>query len=190
MTIQGQIVTEAPVIRLRDLIEAVAEGEPSALEALYKATSEKLYGVVLRILRKPDLANQALIDSYLRIWREAVNYAPGLLDPVSWLVVQARRSALDIARERAELGLEEMAEVSEQTAETEDENTERVVSDELRQLLGCLARLSADPRLMMLLAYYDGWSYAELAIEFDAPRATIRTWMLRGLEQVRECTKS
>jgi RNA polymerase sigma-70 factor (ECF subfamily) len=180
-------VTEAPV-RLRDFIEAVAEGDRSALEHLYRATSDKLYGVSLRILRKPELANQALADAYLRIWREAGQYAPVLLDPMSWLVMQARRAAIEIARKRSELGHEEMAEVSEQTAETEGEDTERVVSDELRQLLGCLAGLSADPRLMLLLAYYDGWSHTELAIEFDAPPGTIRTWMLRGLEQVRECT--
>lgn len=175
-------------VRLRDFIEAAGEGDRAALEHLYRATGEKLYGVVLRILRKPNLADQALADAYLRIWREAANYEPALLDPASWLVMLARRAALDIARRRGELGHEEMAEVSEETAETEDQDTDRVVSDELRRLLGCLARLSADPRLMFLLAYYDGWSYAELAIEFDAPPGTIRTWMLRGLEQTRECT--
>ncbi|MEX0590282.1 MAG: sigma-70 family RNA polymerase sigma factor [Xanthobacteraceae bacterium] len=180
-------MTEAPV-RLRDFIEAVAEGDRSALEHLYKATSDKLYGVVLRVLRKPELAEEALAEAYLRVWREAGHYAPVLLDPTSWLVMHARRAALDIARKRAELGHEEMADVSEQTAETEGEDSERVVSDELKQLLGCMARLSADPRLMLLLAYYDGWSHTELAIEFDAPPGTIRTWMLRGLEQIRECT--
>ena len=46
----------------------------------------------------------------------------------------------------------------------------------------------APEREPILLAYFDGWSRAELAIEFDAPPGTIRTWMLRGLEQVRECT--
>jgi RNA polymerase sigma-70 factor (ECF subfamily) len=171
---------------LRDLIEAVAEGDRAALEHLYRTTGEKLYGVVLRILRKPELADQALVDAYLRVWRHAGDYAPVLLDPLAWLVMHARRAALDLARRRAELGHTEMAEIAEQTADTEGEDTERVISDELRRLLGCLAGLSPDPRLMLLLAYYDGWSRAELAIEFDAPAATIRTWMLRGLEQVRE----
>jgi RNA polymerase sigma-70 factor (ECF subfamily) len=180
-------VTEAPV-RLRDFLEAIAEGDRSAMEHLYSATSDKLYGVVLRILRKPELADEALADAYLRIWREAAHYAPVLLDPVSWLVMHARRAALDLARKRAELGHEELAEASEQAVETEGEDSERVVSDELKQLLACMARLSPDPRLMLLLAYYDGWSHTELAIEFDAPPGTIRTWMLRGLEQIRECT--
>jgi RNA polymerase sigma-70 factor (ECF subfamily) len=144
--------------------------------------------VALRILRRPELANEALAEAYLRIWRDAANYAPVLLDPMSWLVMHARRASLDIARRRSEIGHEEMADVADQTAGTEDEDTERAVSPELRELLGALAQLSPDPRLMLLLAYYDGWSYRELAIEFDAPPGTIRTWMLRGLEQVRECT--
>jgi RNA polymerase sigma-70 factor (ECF subfamily) len=171
---------------LRDLIEAVAEGDKAALEHLYKSTGEKLYGVVLRILRKPELADQALEDAYVRVWRYARSYAPVLLDPLAWLVMHARRAAFDLARRRAELGHTEMAEIAGQTSETEDESTERVISEDLRRLLGCLAALSPDPRLMLLLAYYDGWSRTELAIEFDAPAATIRTWMLRGLEQVRE----
>ena len=180
-------MTEAPV-RLRDFIEAIAEGDRSAMEHLYRATSDKLYGVALRILRRPELASEALADAYIRIWREAANYAPVLLDPMSWLVMHARRASFDIARRRSELGHEEMADVADQTASTEDEATEREISDELRGLLACLAQLSPDPRLMLLLAYYDGWSHRELAIEFDAPPGTIRTWMLRGLEQVRECT--
>ncbi len=175
-----------PNIRLSELLDAIAEGERSALEQLYKLTSDKLYGVVLRILRKPELAAQALPEAYLRIWKQALHYSPALLDAESWLVMHARRAALDLARERAELGHEEMAD---DTSQAEEEpNEDREMSDELRQLLGCLATLSPDPRLMLLLAYFDGWSRAELAIEFDAPPGTIRTWMLRGLEQIRECT--
>lgn len=176
-----------PEVRLSELLDAIAEGERSALEQLYKLTGEKLYGVVLRILRRPELAAEALPEAYLRIWGQALHYSPALLDAESWLVMHARRAALDLARERAELGHEEMAEATGQPdAEGPDEGRE--MSDELRQLLACLATLSPDPRLMVLLAYFDGWSRAELAIEFDAPPGTIRTWMLRGLEQVRECT--
>lgn len=174
-----------PEVRLRDFIEAIAEGDRSALQHLYKRTSEKLYGVVLRVLRKPELAGQALPDAYLRIWRDAPNYSPTLLSAEAWLVMHARRAALDLARERG-LGLEDAS--PEQISEAEEPDAGREISEELKQLLSCLANLDADPRLMLLLAYYDGWSRGELSIEFDAPTATIRTWMLRGLEQIREGT--
>jgi len=175
-------------IRLVDFLDAIAEGDRAALEHLYRATGGKLYGVVLRILRKPELAAQALPAAYLRIWRDAVNFTPALLDAESWLVMHARRAALDLARERAELGQEEMAENTGPTTDTEETEAGRVIGDELKQLLACLATLNSDPRLMLLLAYFDGWSRAELAVEFDAPAPTVRTWMLRGLEQIRECS--
>ena len=177
-----------PETRLVDLLDAIAEGDRAALEHLYGATSEKLYGVVLRILRRPDLAAQALPDAYWRIWRNALHHTPALLDAESWLVMHARRAALDVARHRAELGHDEMAENSGQTSDADDPEDGREISDELRELLACLATLNADPRLMLLLAYFDGWSRAELAVEFDAPAPTVRTWMLRGLEQIRECS--
>jgi RNA polymerase sigma-70 factor (ECF subfamily) len=179
---------DEPEIRLSELLDAIAEGERSALEHLYKVTSAKLYGVVLRILRKPESAAEALPNVYLRIWTGALGYTPALLDAESWLVMHARRTALDFARERAELGHDEMAESAAQAAETEEPDQDAAMSEELRRLLACLATLNADPRLMLLLAYFDGWSRAELAIEFDAPSPTVRTWMLRGLEQIRDCT--
>lgn len=177
-----------PETRLGDLLDAIAEGDRAALEHLYKVTSGKLYGVVLRILRKPELAAQALPAAYLRIWRDAVNFTPALLDAESWLVMYARRTALEIARDRAELGHDEMAENSGQGTDADGPEAGTVISDELKQLLACLATLNSDPRLMLLLAYFDGWSRAELAVEFDAPAPTVRTWMLRGLEQIRECS--
>lgn len=175
--------------RLGELLDAVAEGDQSALEQIYKLTSAKLHGVTLRILRKPDLAAEALSDAYLRIWRNALHYSPALLDAESWLVMLTRRAALDVARERAELDHSDATDSTGQ-ADTEGAEDGREMSDQLRQLLTCMATLSADPRLMLLLAYFDGWSRTELSIEFDAPTATIRTWMLRGLEQIRECTSS
>lgn len=174
-----------PEVPLRGLIDAVGEGDGAAFERLYNATRGKLYGVVLRILRKPNLAEVALPEAYLRIWADAANYEPSLLDAESWLVMQARRAAIDLARQRAELGREEVAESPEQAGEAEPDPS-RDMSDELRALLACLAKLDPDPRLMLLLAYYDGWSRADLAIEFDAQPGTIRTWMLRGLEQIRD----
>jgi RNA polymerase sigma-70 factor (ECF subfamily) len=176
-----------PEVRLGELLDAIAEGERSALEHLYKVTSAKLYGVVLRILRRPEFAAEALPDVYLRVWRDALQYTPALLSAEAWLVMHARRAALEFARQRAELGHDEMAESAAQAADTDEPEQDAAMSEELRHLLACLATLNADPRLMLLLAYFDGWSRAELAIEFDAPAPTIRTWMLRGLEQIRDC---
>ena len=101
------------------------------------------------------------------------------------MVTIARQAALEVARGRSELAFD-------QTASERDEaagagGTPGTISAELRTLLNCLAELSGDLRRMVLLAYYDGWSREALAVEFDAPVATIRTWLLRSLEQLRQC---
>ena len=89
-----------------------------------------------------------------------------------------------MARGRSELAFEPTSERD----EAEEPAAPGTISVELRTLLNCLAELSGDLRRMVLLAYYDGWSREALAVEFDAPAATIRTWLLRSLEQLRQCT--
>jgi RNA polymerase sigma-70 factor (ECF subfamily) len=76
--------------RLNDLIDAVAEGDRPALEELYKLTCAKLYGVALRILRRPELAEAALREAYLRVWQEAGTYDPRLTDPMIFVVAATR----------------------------------------------------------------------------------------------------
>ncbi len=91
--------------RLNDLIDAVAEGDRPALEELYRLTCAKLYGVALRILRRPELAEEALREAYLRIWQEAGTYDPRLTDPMIFVVAATRNAALALARKRGENNL-------------------------------------------------------------------------------------
>ena len=80
------------------LLAAVAKGDALAFERLYGATCPKLYGVVLRILRRHDLASGVLEQAYLQIWREAGDYDPARLTPLAWMVAIVRRLAIDAAR--------------------------------------------------------------------------------------------
>jgi RNA polymerase sigma-70 factor (ECF subfamily) len=173
-------------VRLNDLLDAVAEGDQGALERLYQATAARLYGVVLRILRRPALAEEALADTYLRIWQKAGGYDPQLAPPEQWLIALARQAALQLARTREASPYEETPETRAGADEGEEKSEPDAISEELKELLACLAGLSEDQRRMLLIAYYDGWSREALGIEFDAPAATIKTWLLRSLEQLRE----
>jgi RNA polymerase sigma-70 factor (ECF subfamily) len=170
--------------RLQDLLDAVAEGDRDALHRLYVLTAPRLYGVTLRILREPTLAEDALTRTYVRIWQAAGSFDPRIAELDRWMVALARQAALEVARGRSALAFEQTAS---ERDETEEAATPGTISPELRALLGCLAELSGDLRRMVLLAYYDGWSREALAVEFDAPVATIRTWLLRSLEQLRQC---
>jgi RNA polymerase sigma-70 factor, ECF subfamily len=81
------------------LLRAVAGGDQAAFEALYAATRAKLYGVVLRILRRADLADEVMQEAYLKIWNSAGQFDPALASPITWMVAIARNRAIDVAQE-------------------------------------------------------------------------------------------
>src|ERR1700746_2839285 len=80
------------------LLAAVAKGDAVAFERLYGATCAKLYGVVLRILRRHDLAGDVIEQAYLRIWGDAGDYNQARVPPLPWRVATPRRLAIDVAR--------------------------------------------------------------------------------------------
>src|SRR5712691_228231 len=80
------------------LLAAVTKGDAAAFERLYQATCAKLYGVVLRILRRHDLAADVMEEAYLQIWQSAGEFNPAHSTPLAWMVAIARRLAIDVSR--------------------------------------------------------------------------------------------
>jgi RNA polymerase sigma-70 factor (ECF subfamily) len=172
------------------LLAAVAKQDEAAFERLYSATRAKLYGVVLRILRRPDLADEVLQDTYLRIWRSAGDFDGAIATPITWMVAIARNRALDVVRKKREISLTEEPETSEIASEEPTPLARHEMTDELRRLLACLGDLEEERRRLVLLAYYSGWSREQLAEKFETPVNTIKTWLRRSLIQIRECLGS
>jgi RNA polymerase sigma-70 factor (ECF subfamily) len=170
------------------LLSAVAKGDQSAFERVYAATRAKLYGVVLRILRRTDLADEVMQDAYLRIWRSAAAFDPGIATPITWMVAIARNRALDLVRKKREASLEDEPEAIEMASEEPSPLARHEMTEELRRLLACLGDLEAERR--RLLAYYSGWSREQLAAKLDTPVNTVKTWLRRSLLQIRECLGS
>ncbi|RAI38104.1 sigma-70 family RNA polymerase sigma factor [Rhodoplanes roseus] len=168
------------------LLAGVAKGDHAAFERLYRATRAKLYGVVLRILQRPDLAGEALQDAYLRIWTKAARFDPGRASPITWMVAIARNRAIDVARQAGEIVVDE-AEAAEVASDDPDPLGESIATEALKRLLACLGRLEADRQRMVLLAYFSGVDRAGLAREFDRPVNTIKTQLRRALADLREC---
>ncbi|WP_024512590.1 sigma-70 family RNA polymerase sigma factor [Bradyrhizobium sp. ARR65] len=169
------------------LIAAVAKGDEEAFERLYAATRAKLYGVVLRILRRQDLAEEVIQDTYVRIWNGAGQFDPARASPITWMASIARNRAIDIVRRKGESAIEEEQGALEATAETPDPLARRDMTEELKRLLECIGRLEPDRQRLVLLAYYNGWSREQLAAKFEAPVNTIKTWLRRSLLDIREC---
>src|SRR5262245_14852307 len=172
------------------LMAAVAKGDRAAFERLYAATRAKLYGVVLRILRRHDLADEVMQETYLKIWNSAGQFDPALSSPITWMVAIARNRAIDQVRKKTEVSIDEDPAVLDIAADTPDPLAKREMTEELRRLLACMGRLDEERRRLVLFAYYDGWSREQLAAKFGKPVNTVKTWLRRALMEIRECLGS
>jgi RNA polymerase sigma-70 factor, ECF subfamily len=170
------------------LLAAVAKGDALAFERLYGATSAKLYGVVLRILRRHDLATGVIEDAYLQIWRSAGEFDPANTAPLAWMVAVARRLAIDAARRPS-------PPVADGEPEVIDDNEgpgavpRHQLTDDLKRLLTCIGRLAPDRQRMLLLAYYGAFSRDQLAARLDMPVDALRAALRQSLGEVEQCLK-
>jgi RNA polymerase sigma-70 factor, ECF subfamily len=169
------------------LLAAVSKGDYSAFERLYEATSAKIYGVVLRIVRRHDLAAEAMEVTFLRIRESAGEFNPGHSSPLAWMVAIARRLAIDMARRPA--AAEAEPEVIE---ENEGPGTvpRHQLTDDLKRLLTCIGRLEPDRQRLLLLAYYGAFSREQLSVKLDMPVNLLTAALRRGLAEVEQCLKT
>ena len=105
---------------LDQLLRATANGDRAAFRAIYNATSAKLFGVAVRILKRSDLAEDVIQDAYLKIWDAAPKFRPELGSPMSWMVAITRNRAIDVLRKRTEVGVEDQKDSGERADEAPD----------------------------------------------------------------------
>ncbi|MDQ2067963.1 sigma-70 family RNA polymerase sigma factor [Xinfangfangia sp. CPCC 101601] len=169
------------------LILRVALRDRKAFDALYAATSAKLFGTCLRVLQNRAEAEEAVQEVYVKIWLKADRFAVTGQSPMTWLIAVARHHAIDRLRARREAagGLDDAAlEIRDPAPGPE---AMAVAADQNRQLEGCLGELEADRASALRSAYMQGDSYAELAARHAVPLNTIRSWLRRGLMRLKEC---
>ena len=173
----------------QDLIEALertAGGDLAAFKTVYAATSLKLYGIVVRILGRSDLAEEVLQEVYVRVWQRAGDFDAATSSPITWLATIARNRALDEARRNTMRSLEDYPELLEVAGE-DNPSAALEQSDELRRLYACLEGLEADKKEIVLLVYHHGLTREEIAIRLARPVATVKTWLRRSLAQLKDC---
>src|SRR3954465_143523 len=117
------------------LLAAVAKAEEGAFGRLYAATRGKLFGVVLRILRRQDLAEEVIQETYVKIWNSAGQFNPGLSSPITWMASIARNRAIGVVRKRGGASIEEEPGAMEGAADSPDPLARREMTEELKRLL-------------------------------------------------------
>jgi len=172
---------------LTDLLTRVAKRDRDAFAALYKLTQAKLFGVIVRILVRRDIAGEVLQEVYVRIWEKAGDFQKAKGSPIAWMATIARNRALDEVRRVQPAALDDMPEGFEPAAEAVDPLGSRDRSEQLTALMKCLGQLDEEKRQIVLLAYYRGASREALSRRFSRPVPTIKTWLHRSLSQLRDC---
>ena len=172
------------------LLAWAGDKDPDAFSALYDATSSKLYGIILRILRRRDLADEVLQEVYVKIWEHAAEFDPGRASPITWMATIARNRALDEVRKKTPVSIEDTPEALDVPSSGPDPLAALETSQDIRRLKACLDTLDPMKREIVVLAYLNGASREQLSQRFGHPVATIKTWLHRSLAQLKVCLTS
>lgn len=172
---------------IENLISRVALRDRAAFEALYDRVNAKLFGVCLRVLNKRAAAEDAMQDTFVKIWNNADRYRANGLSPMTWLITIARNTSIDRLRARRKGHQDIDTPGLELIAPGPSPEQSAVAASEAAKLSGCLDSLGEDRGAAIRGAYLDGDTYADLAAKFSVPLNTMRTWLRRGLIALREC---
>ncbi len=177
---------------LMTLIDRVAQRDESALKALYDLTARKLYGLALRVVSNSERAEDVLQESFLQVWRNAPDYRASLSPPMAWLGLIVRSRSLDSLRRRAAERSHLTQELDETLADTlegdsPDPLDTSLASQQAWALHQCLGQLEHKQREVISLAYLRDLSHGELSERLALPLGTVKTWIRRGLDNLRDC---
>ena len=163
---------------------ARSRADESALGELYDRYGRVAYGLALRVVRDRALAEDAVQEAFLGVWRSAGTFAAEHGKPSTWILTLVHRRAVDLVRREERRRSEPLDEVAQPTGEATDEEAwlraqRQVVQEALR-------KLPPDQREAIELAYYGGFTQSELAERLGQPLGTIKSRMFTGLKRLRE----
>jgi RNA polymerase sigma-70 factor, ECF subfamily len=165
------------------LIENVARSDDAALAELYDRYGRVAYGLALRVLRDPSLAEDAVQEAFLHVWRSAGRFEAGRAKVGTWVLTFVHRRAVDLVRREERRRTEEAEAVPTPSAPGADEDADRRSKREIVQ--DALRRLPPEQREAIELAYYGGYTQSELAERLGEPLGTIKSRMFTGLQRLR-----
>lgn len=172
------------------LLQRCARGDRAALHELFEREAPRMKGVARRILRRDELAEEAMQDAFVRIWQRAGQYDAAGGSALGWIFAVQRSIALNMLRSARR---EDIADPDDVGAAI-DRDAEILSADEIwarlsetSRLRDCLSQLDRTRADALLLAYAYGFTHGEIAGRLARPLGTVKAWLRRGLEALREC---
>jgi RNA polymerase sigma-70 factor (ECF subfamily) len=176
----------APGPDLGALLARVARGDDSAFGAVYDRLAGPVLGTVRRVVRDPDLSEEVMQEVLLEVWRTAGRYDPQAGSPAAWVMMLAHRRAVDRVRaEQSSTRREQRAAVA--TVDYDQVSDLVETSLEHERVRRCLGSLTDLQREAVTLAYYQGYTYREVADLLGVAVGTVKTRMRDGLIRLRDC---
>ncbi len=162
-----------------DDFAAVAEGDEAAFGAIYRANVNWVYSLTFRILRDRSLAEDAVQETFVKVWRTAHRFDPKMGSARGWIGIIARNCALDLGRRRRpveELDRGEAALIATEAIDPPDMKLGR-----------CLSRLPSNQAKAIITMYTYGMSHSELSEYLGIPIGTVKSWISRGTSSLKLC---
>ena len=170
------------------LLQRVAGGDERAFARLYQQAGPKLFALVLAMTRQRDLAQDVLQEALVRIWKSAYRFNPEKGSAMAWMVTIARNRALTaLERMPRDRSAAEAPDWEAIAGQWPDPLEQALAGRQSRALARCLQALERDQRRSIVLAYYTGLTHVELAKRLDKPLGTVKSWIRRGLLELRGC---
>lgn len=171
---------------LESVLAEVAKGDEDAFRFLYDQAAPAVLGIVLRVLRDPAQSEEVMQEVLLEVWRMAARFDPSAGSAWAWILTLAHRRAVD--RVRSEQRATERERQAATAVIAYDEVSDAVQEAlEHQRVRRCLAGLTDLQRESVLLAYYGGHSYREVARLLGVAVGTVKTRMRDGLIRLRDC---
>jgi RNA polymerase sigma-70 factor, ECF subfamily len=171
------------------LIEAVGRGSQVALKRLYELESRRLYGIALRIVRRPEIAADVLQETFVQIWQNAAAFSAERGAGAAWLTGIVRFRSLDAVRKLGREVLTDDPALGDATLEP-DVMEKIDAAGEAGALKRCFKLLDEQQRRCIVLAFVHGLSHSEITERINVPLGTVKSWIRRGLLTLRRCLQS
>ncbi len=183
-------------LQLQVWLTRVVRQDEAALADLYRATIGRVYGLALRIVRNPELAEEVAEDTFWQVWRQAPRFDPTRGTALAWVLTMARSRAIDALRARQRVQADTVsADVLGETLDTLRESTDAIdnphdllqAMQSHQQLHHALEQLEAIPRQMIALAFFRGLTHEEISGHTGLPLGTVKSHIRRALNALRQC---
>ena len=172
---------------LAELLKACGKGDQAAFAALYDATSSRVVGLAVRVVRDPAQAEEVAQEAFLEIWRSSGRFDPAKGSPLGWLLTIVHRKAVDRVRSAEASSRRDLTYHHQNQPVAHDATAEAAhASLEGRRVRGALQSLTPAQREALELAYFGGYTHTEVATMLDLPVGTAKTRIRDGLIRLRD----